>query len=189
MLRRQALAAITILTLSPTFAIAQEGQTGTSPTETAAADPLAAISGSYRFSQSASRGRELIHAAIDRDTDSMNIFTRGIARGRLEDKNPLVQRIQISVDGNDIVVTLDSRTYRAPKNGSRVAAHDNDGNDIHISHKIEGGKLIQTFYAEGGTRRNVFQLSRGGLLQLNVTITSGSLPGPVRYGLRYRTAS
>jgi hypothetical protein len=179
LLRRHAIVALTLLALAPGAALAQ------ATTPEVEADPLAQIVGSYRFSQSAERGREIIHQAIDRDTDSMNIFTRGIARGRLEGKNPLVQRIQIRMDGDDVIISLDSRSYRAPKSGARVAARDNDGNAIEISHRIENGKLVQTFYSDSGTRRNVFQL-RGNMLQLNVTITSGSLPGPVRYGLRYR---
>jgi len=171
------------LTATPLLGSAQQ----TESSEAAAADDASRYAGNFRFSQSRSAGQGIINGAIERDTEDMSFVTRGIARGRLEDKNSLVSSIDIAVRDGNIVIRLDGRRYTAPADGSRASATDPQGNSIQISHAYRNGKIIQTFYSDSGQRRNVFTLGGNGTtMQLNVRVTSDSLSGPVRYGLRYR---
>ena len=51
----------------------------------------------------------LIHRAVDQTVEPMNFIVRPIAADRLRGKNQLVQRIQITVTGQDIRVSFDGK--------------------------------------------------------------------------------
>ncbi|RLB55167.1 MAG: hypothetical protein DRJ42_07030 [Deltaproteobacteria bacterium] len=172
---------------APTLGSAQEGQEGQERQEAAAeVRGPERYAGTYRFSQSRSTGQEIINQAIERDTEDLNFVIRGIARGKLEGKNPIVSTIDIAVRDGNIVIRLDGRRYTAPADGTRTTAIDPAGDEVGLTHAYRDGKIIQTFLFDGGQRRNVFSLRRSGILQYNVIVTADRLPGPVRYGLHYR---
>ncbi|MCB9595239.1 MAG: hypothetical protein H6719_21150 [Sandaracinaceae bacterium] len=143
------------------------------------------FNGTWRFAGSASQGRQTIERAITRAVDGMNFITQPIATGRLRDKNPLVQRIEIQLTATNARVVFDgSRTYRGALN--QWTNHTFDGETIRVQFLHRTDAIVQMFRTDGGTRRNVYRLLPDGRLRLEVTVHAGSLPRDLTYQLTYR---
>ena len=143
------------------------------------------FAGTWSYSGSHDHGTQIISRAVDRTVDPMNIFVRAIAAGRLRGKNPLVSRIVIAVDGENIRVEFDgNRTYRAALGQWR--RHSFDGETINVQFRYTGGALVQLFRTDGGSRRNVYRIMPDGRLRLEVTVQSDQLPSDMHYQLLYR---
>jgi len=155
----------------------------------AAAEPAAPpaaerFNGTWRYSRSAAAGTAIIHRAVDHTVDPMNFIIRPIAAGRLRDKNPLVQRIEIHVSGGEARIVFDGhRTYRTPLGQWRT--HHFDGDAIQVQIRERGGSLVQLFRSDSGTRRNVYRMLPNGNMRLEVTVQSDSLPQDMHYQLVY----
>ena len=167
------------LTLSLAFALAL-------PSLAAAQDEgVERFAGTWRYSGSAESGTRIIHRAVDRTVEDMNIFVRAIAAGRLRDKNQLVRRIQITVSGDTVTVEFDgNRTYRTQLGQWR--RHTFDGDSINVQFRYRNGALVQLFRSDSGSRRNVYRILDDGRMRLDVTVQSDQLPQDMRYGLVYR---
>ncbi|MGE0792375.1 MAG: hypothetical protein AB7S26_42265 [Sandaracinaceae bacterium] len=147
--------------------------------------PQERFNGTWRYNGSASHGRNIIEQAITRAVDGMNFITQPIATGRLRDKNPLVQRIEVALTTSDCRVVFDgSRTYRAPLN--TWTEHRFDGDTFQVEFRHRDDSIVQLFRSDGGTRRNVYRLLPDGHMRLEVTVQSGSLPRSMSYRLTYR---
>ncbi|MFW6050152.1 MAG: hypothetical protein ACODAU_03190 [Myxococcota bacterium] len=154
------------------------------PTGGEAADKL---SGSYRLALPPDTAQKRIEDAIDSGTDDMPGLRRRVARKRLRAKNDLIRQIQIDFRGSDIVVVLDDDRYAAPADGKLVKVRLSDGEEVRVSHKLAGGRLVQRFVGDDGVRVDVFTPSDdGSRLRMNVVLTSDRLKGPIRYRLPYR---
>lgn len=143
------------------------------------------FNGTWRYSSSASHGRNVIERAITRAVDGMNFITQPIATGRLRDKNPLVRRIQIDCNSSRCRVVFDgSRTYRGAL--GQWTNHTFDGDTIRVQFRHRGDAIVQLFRTDSGSRRNVYRMLPDGRLRLEVTVQSGSLPRDMTYRLVYR---
>lgn len=147
----------------------------------AEADPLVELVGEYRYAG----GKSSVNRSIDSVVSQMSVMTRGIARRRLEANNRVPTQVRIDRDGEEIVVSLDSRIYRArPGRAKRVK--NADGGTSRMRYRVVGRKLRQTFNTEDGVRTNVFTRRDDGGLDMLVTIASPRLPDRVRYRLSFR---
>lgn len=153
--------------------------------EGAAPQGVERFNGNWRYAGSASHGRDIIERAVVRAVDGMNFITQPIATGRLRDKNPLVNRIDIDAAGNSVRVVFDrGRTYRGQL--GQWTDHSFDGEQVRVQFRDRDGALVQLFRTDSGSRRNIYRLKSDGRLQVDITVQSGSLPRDMTYTLLYR---
>jgi hypothetical protein len=143
------------------------------------------IDGTYTFDAKRS---DDINATIESGVANMNFIVRPIARSRLKKTNPAYQRIVISHDASEIVVTLDARKpIRMPASGTSIKWTREDGEKFDLKGELQESMLKQTYVAEDGTRINEFQASKDGLtMTLHVTLISERLDKPLQYKLSYQ---
>ncbi len=144
------------------------------------------LQGTYTYSGTNADGEERIQEAIERGTRKMFFLKRGTARGRLKEKNPFRKTIRIGFENGRSQVTFDNEAFSAPLGGGPVPITLPDGDPAMLSQKVVDGQLIEEFVTSEGRRKDIFTPSENGdHLRLEVTITSGQLPEPVRYTLEY----
>lgn len=145
------------------------------------------LSGTFDYSPEQS---DDIPKAIDTVVEKMSFIKRPIARGRLAKTNTPYQRIHIQMNASEVEITYDDRKpIRMPTDGRPIKWTRDDGETFDVSATVQGGKLVQTYKAEDGTRVNSFNKDSNGALHLAVEVSSPQLPQPVRYALVYRPAS
>ena len=155
----------------------------------AAATPSAAqnpaLTGSYAYVEAES---DAIRPAIEKAVADMNFITRPIARGRLVRTKEPYCRITIQQSGSQVTITTDDRApIVAHSDGNPMKWIREDGEVMDLTTAWANASLEQTFIAEDGQRKNVFELSPdGNTLQMHVTVTSPRLAAPLTYTLRYR---
>ncbi|MFT5357980.1 MAG: hypothetical protein ACI9KE_005217 [Polyangiales bacterium] len=126
-------------------------------------------------------------AAIERVTDEMSIFARGIAGRRLRAGMPVPRAILVEGNGADFRAKVGDYDLDFAADGSRHAMTDPFGDDIRSRQGFVDGRLRQTMVADGGTLTHVLRLNEGGQsLTLTVRIASPRLPADVVYRIRYR---
>jgi len=152
------------------------------PPTAAGSDAITPLAGTWRLVPEAA---DPIKPAIDRAVAKMNFLIRGIARGRLQQRNPASAFVEIRREPDHLFLRIDQFTNRPhPLNGEVWKRATADGEvDITLT-KFEDG--FATAYAnKDGRRENRFKLENG-MLHMAVTITSKYLTEPVRYTLRYQ---
>lgn len=151
-----------------------------------AADP-SALSGTYKYAPDQSND---ISQAIDQAVEKMNFIKRPIARSRLTKTNIPYQRIRIEVSASEAEIAYDAhKPIRMPINGQPIKWTRDDGEVLDVSATFDDSKLLQTYKAEDGMRVNSFYRDSGGLLHLQVEVSSPQLPQKVRYELVYQPTS
>lgn len=150
-------------------------------------DEMSGLSGKYKYAPEQSGD---ISQAIEQAVEKMNFIKRPIARGRLSRTNFAYQQVRIEVGASEAEVTYDTQApIRMPLDGPPIKWKRADGEVFDVSAKLEGGKLVQTYKAEDGTRVNSFSKDASGLVHLEVEVSSPQLPQPVKYSLVYRPAT
>jgi len=149
------------------------------------------FAGQWRLAVSEARGRQIIEQAIERGTEDMFFVVRGIARGKLRDKNRLSPTLGFAFRGERVSITYEgSFTYASTLGGAPVRVTTPDGETASVSHRVRNGRIVQIFRNEDGVRTNHFALAENGSrLAMGVVIRSDQLPDHVRYRLPYRRAS
>jgi|1186.fasta_scaffold869884_1 hypothetical protein len=132
-----------------------------------------------------------VNRAIETAVARMSFVTRPIARGRLRRTNQPYNRVVINFTPAQVSTTYDQRhAIESPANGQVVKWTREDGEKLDLSTAWQGGRLVQTFVAEDGTRINTYSMSNDGrTLTLHVTIRSPRLPQPLEYNLVFNRAS
>jgi hypothetical protein len=132
-----------------------------------------------------------INRAIESAVSKMSFITRPIARGRLRRTNSVYQRVVINYTQTHVSTTFDQRhAIESPANGQPVKWTREDGEKFDLSTEWQGGRLVQTFRAEDGSRTNTYTISPDGrTLTMHVTLRSPRLSGPVEYNLVFTRAS
>lgn len=163
----------------------------TAPT-VAASEPAAAVDsvlerllGSYRHA-GGERDKKARDDAIDDVVKHMNVLVRSIARSRLEQANPIPARVRIARIGDDLSISMDDRSYRAPIDGRSVKVKGITGDELEMHFRVDGQTLVQIFEGDGGGRINRFSPSGDGELTMKVRVFSERLPKDLEYRLGYR---
>ena len=129
-----------------------------------------------------------IPAAIEDTVKDMNFIKRPIARKKLINKNPVYQKVTITVGAQEISIQFDARTpVKMPADGKAVPWTREDGDRFMVSAKVEGNKLTQHFKSDEGERINVFTVGDK-KLNLGVTVKSPSLPKALTYTIQFTGA-
>ena len=145
------------------------------------------FAGTWRYQGTPAEGRSIITRAIESATDDMFFVTRGVARGRLEDKNQFTREVEFGFPPGRIRIGFDMSSYETPASGRSVQVETPDGETARLSQRLVNGRLLQVFRTDEGTRTNAFMVSPdGSTLRYQVRVDSDQLPQPVRYRLFYR---
>jgi hypothetical protein len=132
-----------------------------------------------------------VNRAIETAVARMSFITRPIARGRLRRTNQVYQRVVINFTPQQVSTTFDQRhAIESPANGQPIKWTREDGEKLDLSTEWQGGRLVQTFRAEDGSRTNNYSISPDGrTLTIHVTIRSPRLPQPLEYNMVFNRAS
>lgn len=132
-----------------------------------------------------------VNRAIEAAVARMSFVTRPIARGRLRRTNTVYQRVVVNFTQAEVSTTFDQRRpIESPANGQPVKWTREDGEKFDLSTEWQGGRLIQIFRAEDGTRTNTYTITPDGrVLTMHVVLRSPRLSGPVEYNLVFNRAS
>ena len=111
----------------------------------------------------------------------------GQAKKRLQETNKPYAWVQILPEASTVTLETDAFKLTTPRNGVREDWERTAGDLIDVTTKMQGTRLEQVFEAEDGRRVNVYTLSPdGNTLNLDVTVTSPKLDGPLTYRMVYR---
>lgn len=155
-----------------------------SPRAALADDDRARFAASFRY-VGTSAEQAARKTAIDRGIDSLFFMIRGIARSRLSEGTKIEPWVNFSFEDEKVRVRAPSSDIVSPANGAVVDYRS--GNDrTKLSQLFAGGKLTQTFVADGGQRMNEYTLAPdANTLLLKVTVSSPKLTRAVVYTLTY----
>lgn len=153
------------------------------------ADTLArahSFDGEYVFA-GGQKEREGLDAAIEASVAALSPMVRNLGRERLQESNPIPQRLAIDVDGDRVDVLFDGQGYLASLDGTPIKAESPTGDKVKVSHRMRGASLTEFVDGIGGDRNNDFKLNADGTrLTMTVAITSSQLPVPVEYRLTFK---
>jgi len=129
-----------------------------------------------------------VEAAIGRAVEHMNFLVKRIARPRLRNTNVPYGKVTITRTATELSIATDERApVVSPAAGTPIKWTREDGEVFDVTTVLEGGRLVQSFTAEDGSRENAFTLSPDGdTLTMTVTIRSDRLREPLVYKLLYR---
>ncbi|NUP13698.1 MAG: hypothetical protein HOW73_47285 [Polyangiaceae bacterium] len=125
-------------------------------------------------------------AAIDGVVGQMGMLSRGIARDRLKESNPVASTISVSADQGSVTIAMDDRSYTAPLDGTPVKVKGITGDELDLSVKIGDG-LEQTFSGDEKGRINSMRIENNRLI-LTVVVHAEALPTKLTYTLTYERA-
>lgn len=132
--------------------------------------------------------RSAIEAGINRAVSGFFFVVRGIAHNRIADGNPIFPFIRFAFPPGLIEMVAGGYVVRSLDNGSESTTHGLDHHTNRLTQRFAApDRLVQITWNNDGRRRSDYVISADGRsLLLTVVITSGRLPQPVRYTLRYR---
>ena len=129
-----------------------------------------------------------IPAAIEDTVKDMNFIKRPIVRKKLTNKNPVYQKVTITVGTQEISIQFDARSpVKMPADGKAVPWIREDGDKFMVSARIEGNRLTHHIKNDEGERTNVYTLGDK-KLSMGVTVKSPSLPKPLTYTIQFTGA-
>jgi hypothetical protein len=151
---------------------------------------IARFAGTYR-NTAPDGGESSIRAAIKDGTKSMRKVRRKVARRRLLAVSPPIPRLVIEPHQDGLHTDYGpKRANRTPRLGVFADSRAADGGKVEVMHQIDGRRLREIYRESEGGAVHLFHLSADGReLILEVTITSGQLPGPITYRLLFERAS
>lgn len=131
--------------------------------------------------------RDALAAAIETSMDAVSPMVRNLGRKRLQEANPIAQKLTIAIDGDKSKILFDGDGYESKLDGTAVKAESSQGDKVKVSHRIRGSSLVEFIDGIGGDRKNTYKLNSDGTrLTISVEITSSQLPIPVEYRLSYK---
>jgi hypothetical protein len=134
-----------------------------------------------------SDGSQLVKTAIERATQEMSVLTRGMARGRLRERNAPPASIRMSRQGDVFTIHFaGGEPVSLPISGAPVQVGDRT---IRIEPEADGDGLRHTGGTAEGARENIFRLDGADRMTMAVTVKSARLPAPVTYTLAFKRAA
>ncbi len=145
--------------------------------------PIDAFLGTYRHA-GGQKERDARDKAIEDVVADMSFISRGIARDKLKQSNPIAAKLELSADAKDLTVTMDTRTYKGPLDGSPVKVKTILGDEMDMRFKLKKRALDQVFSAEDKSRLNAYRFD-GDKLVVNVRVHASALPKDLVYKMTY----
>lgn len=134
-----------------------------------------------------SDGTQVVKTAIEKATQEMSVLTRGMARGRLRDRNVPPASIRMSRQGDTFTIHFaGGEPVTLPISGAPVKLGDRT---ITIQPEPDGDGLKHVGGTAEGARENIFRLDGSDRMTMAVTVKSSRLPAPVTYTLAFTRAA
>jgi hypothetical protein len=138
--------------------------------------------------QGSAGAAKVVEKAVHEATETMSIFTRGTARGRLMQRNAAPARIRMQRKEALFILEFAG----SPAQGLPISGAPVQQGDRTLRVQLEDGPrgaLRHTGETPDGKRENVFRIGSGpDVMTMDVTVTSPRLPAPVRYALEFTRA-
>lgn len=150
-------------------------------------EAIKSMEGDYEFAGGDAE-REQRKDAIDDAIADMNMLVRGVARKRLLASTAIPDRLEVSAKGTSVTVSFDDRLYTAALGAPPVVVTGTNGDDLDLTHRLDGKRLMQEFVGPKGGRINALRKS-GDEIEVDIRVHSESLPGDVVYTLTYEAES
>lgn len=147
-----------------------------------------ALTGVWKHSQDANEQAQRC-AAIDKATQGFNRMMRGRAREMLRAKTVPQSGLSLSDNGDRILFAGQNNrvTLNTDDSPTRV---ENERGTATVRAKREKGQLTVTSQAKNGVQTTIYSLSQDKTrLVLDVTVSGGKLPNPVKFRTTYHRAS
>ena len=150
----------------------------------ASASAQPGFSGDWRPSGSEAE-RDARYAAIDRATESLNVFVRGAARGRIRSATQPPPLLRVTDQGVRVTFGANGRNVTLPTDGTPTEVSGERGSGV-MTVRRDGERLVVTARGENGVNTTVYRLSEDGRrLLLDVRLESERLGAPVRYRVTF----
>lgn len=146
-------------------------------------DALKSLLGTYRHAGGDAE-REARDRAIEGVVSEMSIFSRGIARDKLKEGNPIAAKLALSATDASLTVALDKRSFTAPRDGKSVKVTTVTGDEMNMRFKLGKDLIEQVFFLDDRGKVNRFRPD-GAKLVLNVRVHAKRLPKDLVYKLTY----
>jgi len=128
--------------------------------------------------------REARDKAIEAVVSEMNFLTRGIARDKLKETNPIAAKLTFASSDTALTATMDARSYTAPLDGGNVKVKSITGDDMQMCFKIKKGAIDQIFAGDEKGRSNGFRHEENKIV-MNVRVHASKLPKDLVYKVTY----
>lgn len=145
--------------------------------------PVSAFLGTFKHT-GGEKEREARDKAIEDVVADMSFISRGIARDKLKQSNPIVQSLGFAADAKNLTVAMDARSYKGPLDGSRVKVKTILGDEMDMHFKIKRAALDQVFSGDEKGRVNAFRFDTKKLV-FHVRVHASALPKDLVYKLTY----
>lgn len=151
--------------------------------------PIEALTGRYRYAESAEAGQRRVMRAVEPLLRGLNPLVRPLAESRVREAR-IPPRIDLTVRGDRVAVRYvgreEERTFRSRVGRPRNIRRDS-GEAARLTQVFRNGQLQQIFEGpEGGRWYNLFSLDPSGRrMTLNVVVTHERLGTPIRVELPY----
>ncbi len=157
------------------------------PVAFAPADPRTLFAGTF-YPEPGPGNRNAIEAGINRAVAGFFFMVRGIAHNRIAEGNPIFPFIRFAFPPGTIEMVAGNYVTRSPDGGAESTTHGLDNHTNRLTQRFTApDRLVQVTWNDDGRRQSDYVISADGRsLALTVVITSGRLPQPVRYTMRYR---
>ncbi|MEI8257895.1 MAG: hypothetical protein WCJ30_19640 [Deltaproteobacteria bacterium] len=131
--------------------------------------------------------RGAIEAGINRAVAGFFFLVRGMAHDRISQGNPIFPFIRFAFPPGVIEMVAGSYVVRSADTGGESTTHGLDDHTNRLTQRFSApDRLVQVTWNDDGRRQSDYVISADGrTLVLSVVITSGRLPQPVRYTMRY----
>ncbi len=141
------------------------------------------FAGTYVSKRGVKAERKSINKRIEKLVGDMVFFKRPFARSALKDSTTPCPKLIVLFSADKMAINCKGRVHaESPRNGHSVRWVNHDGDEFRLSQKLEKNRMVQVFRGDDGTRTNIYTLKNGGKeLHIQVTITSDSLPRPLKY--------
>jgi hypothetical protein len=148
----------------------------------------ATLTGTWYHAENATE-REQRYNAINQATENMNALARGRAREMLREKTAPLRNFTLTDEGDQVTLSMRGRRVTFTTDGSPTRATGERGAGT-IQSLRQKGQLVVTIRGKTGTQTTAYHLSDDKKrLTLDISITGGKLPKPVRYQVTYISRS
>ena len=154
-------------------------------TTLAHANPGEAASGRWRLTDSPAQVQQFKDAAVKKTLDSMNFAVRAMAGSRVEAAVTACQVYDISISGQVMKVTCDSKpTVTINLDGTPTTYTSSEGETYTVTGSSSGSSVTATFKGADASQSTVYTFS-GGSLAVRKTINSPYFGEPLRWTNSY----